>query len=150
MPRNCILFIFCFLFISCVKVKTDASNNGNGYADSQVVGSWRISGITSNLPNDWDGNGTPETNIYNTWTACQKDNLYQFSADKSGVYRFHCSATKTGVWQIYNTQTLAITTDGQGMEAEDIIYMTSDQFQTTRKVMTNGKTFIITKTWVRQ
>ena len=64
--------VFTLPFFSCTG-KLDVNNNTNpqGYADSQLIGIWKITGFSSSEPFDWNNDGRPESNIYNTWTECQ-------------------------------------------------------------------------------
>lgn len=139
-------------FYSCNDhLKIEANNNPQGYADSQVVGVWKITAFTSNQPYDWDGNGTSETDIYSTWSPCQKDNLFKFVGDKSGVYKLDCNTNLNGVWQIFNVQQLEFTPDGMSTQVEKFISMTSGEFKTTRtEVIPGGPSILVTKTWTRQ
>ena len=150
---NCrILYLFFLLVLSSCNdhLKIESNNNPQGYADSQVVGVWKITAVESNLPYDWDGNGSVENDIYSTWSPCQKDNLYTFSGNKSGVYKLDCSTTVNGQWQIWEVQQLEYTPDGMSTIIEKFISMTSNQFKTTRtQVVTGGQSFLITKTWSR-
>lgn len=146
------IFLLGILLYSCRDhLKIESNNNPQGYADSQVVGDWKITAFVSNAPYDWDGNGTAETNIFETWTSCEKDNLYRFVGDKTGSFKLNCSLTKNGGWQIFNTRELTYTPEGFATEIENIIAMTSNEFKTSRTVGAGiGQTFTVTKTWSRQ
>jgi len=145
-------FVFIsILFFSCNKhLKTEANNDPQGYADSQVVGAWRITAFSSDAPYDWDGNGSVETDIYNTWTACEKDNLYTFVGDKTGTFKINCSVTNPGSWEIIATKQLNYYVTGIGAQSERIISMTNNIFKTTIAVtVITGQNFTLTKTWSR-
>ena len=152
--KRLILYLFSSLFLitSCRDhLKIEQNNDPQQYADSQFVGSWKIVAITSNIPWDWDNNGTTETNILATQSTCVRDNLYTFVGDKTGTFKLNCSTTKDGSWQIINTQYLNYTPIGLPLEQEKVISMTSIQFQTTTAVtLSNGQNATITKTWARQ
>jgi len=152
LPTRSYLFLILLVFYSCNDhLEIEANNNPQGYADSQVVGVWKITAFTSNQPYDWDGNGTTETDIYSTWSPCQKDNLFKFVGDKSGVYKLDCNINVNGVWQIFNVQQLEFTPDGMSTQVEKFISMTSNEFKTTRtEVIPGGPSFLVTKTWTRQ
>jgi len=145
-------FIFCQFLVACTAHLSDNNNNGQqGYADSQVVGVWKITAYTSSAPYDWNGDGSAETNIFNNWTTCEKDNLYQFNGDKTGIFKITCSLAGPGTWQIINTLYLYYILTGQNPESEKIISMTSVEFKTTREiVISTGQTITLTKTWTRQ
>ena len=146
------LFVFIFFITSCNDhLKIEQNNDTQGYADSQFVGSWKIVEIKSDIPWDWDNNGTTETNIFATLSNCAKDNLYTFVGDKTGTFKLSCATTKTGSWEIINQQYLNYTPVGSPLEQEKVILMTSVQFQTTIAVtLSNGQDATITKTWTRQ
>lgn len=150
--RHLIPVLALFFLASCNDhLKIEANNDPQGYADSQVVGLWKITSVSSDLPYDWDGNGSTETDIYSTWTSCQKDNLYRFSGDKTGVYQINCNTTRNGEWQIFDVRQLEYTPEGMSTLVEKFISMTSNQFRTTRtESIPSGQVLTITKTWSRQ
>lgn len=146
-----ILLFGQFLFACKGHLANENDNGSQGYADSQVVGSWKITAYTSDSPYDWNGNGSTETNIFNNWTTCEKNTLYQFNPDKTGVFKINCSVTSPGTWQIVNTLYLLYTLTGQSPDSEKIISMTSVQFKTTKDItVSTGQNFTLTKTWTRQ
>lgn len=143
---------FVPFIISCNRhLDNNQNNNPQGYADSQLIGSWKITGYSSSQPYDWNNDGSVESNIYNTWSACAKDNLYQFSADKTGFIKTDCSASFQASWTIINTRYLVITPIGQSPESEKIVSMTSVEFQTSRDItVSTGQNMTLTKIWTRQ
>ena len=139
------------LAFSCNKIDTDSNGDPQGYADSQVVGTWKITGLNANAPYDWDGNGVPETNLFPALSACDKDNLYVFDQDKTGNFKKNCNINQDGTWEIYQTKYLIITPASAPAEMERMTSMTSMQFVTSRQVVApSGETFTISKTWSRQ
>ena len=163
--RRLILYLFttAFFFSSCNDhLKIEKNDDPQGYADSQFVGSWKVTALTCDVAYDWNNDGTTERNIYSTWTACERDNLYTFTGDtamggyKKGTFKINCSVTKTGDWQIVNTlsspksQSLVYIPLGLLPEAETVIDMTSVQFQSILLLTLNGLPATITKTWTRQ
>ena len=153
MLRRTLNLLICIFFITSCRdhLKIEANDLPQGYADSQVVGNWKITAFTSDKPYDWNGDGTPEINIYNIWTACQKDNLYSFSADKTATFKTNCSTTHTGTWTIVDTKYLEYIAVGYPLESEKFISMTVNQFKTTIDITdSNGQDIVLTKTWTRQ
>ena len=146
------LFTLLFLTASCTDhLKIEKNNDPQRYADSQFVGSWKIVAIRSDIPWDWDNNGTTETNIFATLSACEQDNLYTFVGDKTGTFKLNCSSIKEGSWQIIDLLYLQYIPLGFPMEQQKVISMTSVQFQTTTAVtLPNGQNANITRTWARQ
>ncbi len=145
------MVVVCF---ACDKAMTDTEDDGNiqGYADSQLVGSWKITEISSDKAYDWDMNGTMETNIYTTWTDCSKDNLYTFVGDKTGTYKIDCNTSKNGEWYITDDRKSIIYMANSGFpEQERIISLSSNQFNSNKTFYPgNGTSLIISKTWTKQ
>jgi len=157
--RRLILYLSTtVIFISSCNdhLKIEKNNDPQGYADSQFVGSWKITGVSCDVAYDWNNDGTTERDIYSTWTPCEKDNLFTFTGDtatggyKKGTFKINCSVTKTGVWQIVDTTYLVYVPTGLSAESEKIIDMTSVQFKSILLLTLNGQAATITKTWTRQ
>lgn len=151
--RHLILYasLIGILGFSCSKVESDGNEDPQGYADSQVVGTWKITGLTSDAPYDWDGNGTVETDLYPTLPSCEKDNLYIFEPNKTGSFKRNCNTTQDGEWEIYQTKFLIITPTAAPAEMERMTAMTTMQFVTTRQVVgISGQIFTLSKIWSRQ
>ena len=145
------LVTVAMIFSACKRVTVEANDNPQGYADSQVVGTWKITEILSDRLYDWDGNGTQEKDVYATYDECEKNMLYQFIQDKTGVYQINCNTTKNGTWQILNTLYLVWIPEGSAVNNEKISNMTSNYFYTTRTVhISLGDTYIVTSKWERQ
>jgi len=153
MKRLILFFSFSIFFISSCKdhLKIEKNNDPQGYADSQFVGTWKITAIDADVAWDYDGNGTTETNILATKPVCDHDNLYTFVGDKTGTFKLNCSLTKNGSWEVVETKYLNYTPLGLGPESERVISMTSVQFKTKLALtLSNGQDANITKTWTRQ
>lgn len=151
--RTLILYIIpSFFLLSCNDhLKIEKNDDPPGFADSQFVGTWKITGASSSVPWDWDNNGTAESNVYATWSNCLKDNLYTFVGDKTGTFKLDCNTTKDGSWQVISTQYLVYTPLGQSPESEKVATMTSIQFTTTLDItLPNGQAAVIIKVWTRQ
>lgn len=139
------------LFFSCRKITVDANDDPQGFADSQVVGTWKITGLDADIAHDWDGNGASETDVYSTWLACEKDNLYVFSPDMTGDFKRNCNTLQDGEWEILNTRFLVLSPLTAPTEIERMIAMTAVQFITTKQVVIpSGQTVTLRKTWTRQ
>lgn len=144
--------LLCLIITGCSgHLSSDISNGNQGYADSQVVGTWKITAYVSSAPYDWNGDGRPETDIFSTWNSCQQDNLFQFHPDKTGQFKVSCLLSGPGTWQIINSIFLYYTRTGQIPEAEKIVSMTSAEFKTVQEVTVyTGQNLTLTKTWRRQ
>ena len=157
MTRLTLYLFAAAFFISCNDhLKIEKNNDPQGYADSQFVGSWKITAVSSDVAYDWNNDGSPERDIYSTWSQCERDNLYTFTADtamggyKKGTFKVNCSVNKTGEWQIVNAKDLVYIPLGLGPESEKIIDMTGVQFRSILLLTLNGQPATITKTWTRQ
>ena len=146
------ILLLCAVFVSsCYKIETEANNLPQGFSVSQIIGTWKILGMSSDKAYDWDGNGTAESDIYSTWPDCQKDNLYQFNSNYSGSYKLSCNETKTGAWRLDGTITLVWKASGSAEMYEKIVYLTSDTMKTQISIkQPNGETYTITKLWKLQ
>jgi len=137
-------------------LKIEKNDDPQGYADSQFVGSWKVTALSSDVAFDWNNDGTTERDIYSTWTSCERDNLYTFTGDtatagyKKGTFKINCSITKNGEWKIVNAKHLVYTPLGLSPESEKVIGMTSVQFQSILLLTLNGQPATITKTWTRR
>ncbi len=139
------------LNFSCYRVTTEKNTQPQGYSVAQIIGTWKITGISSDKAYDWGGNGVAGTNIYSTWTNCQRDNLYKFSADYTGSYKRNCSELKEGTWLLSDNNILIYASNGQTSEYEKITALTSNFIKTvSNKQVANGQVFVITKEWTRQ
>lgn len=146
-----ILYLLIFLTSCNDHLKIEQNNDPQGYADSQFVGTWKVTAVNADVAWDYNGDGSTETNIYSTWTACVKDNLYTFVGDKTGTFKFDCNNSKEGSWQIIDTKYLYYTPLGSSPESEKVIQMTSVQFKTAIAItLSNGQPATITRTWSRQ
>ena len=136
---------------ACGKVEVEKNTDPQGYADSQIVGNWKIVAVSSDKPFDWDNNGVQETDIYSTWSGCNKDNLFYFDGTKTGVYKFDCNLTKNGTWNMLDRFRIIIYADGAIPQEEIIKSLTSNEFKTSSYVTAPGsQIFEISKIWQRQ
>lgn len=151
----------CLFISSCNDhLKIEKNDLPQGVADSQMVGSWKIIAVSSDVAYDWNNDGSTERDIYSTWSSCQRDNLYTFSgdtatgADKRGTFKLNCSTTKNGVWQIVDDNRkwyLLYTPETLLLETERYISMTAVEFKTAIDLtLPSGQPATITKTWARQ
>ena len=152
-PLNLFFVTLCLsiTILSCRKITVDKNNNPQGYADSQVVGTWKIKAMNSDKPYDWDGNGIAETDIFSTYDDCKKDNLYQFFSDKKGTYKLSCNNSRNGTWDIIDTKILEWIPEGSFAYSEELDDMTSNSFETIRyHQVAPGQIITITTSWERQ
>jgi hypothetical protein len=145
------LLLFLLSFWSCDKITVEKNDLPQGFSVSQIIGTWKVISITSDKPYDWDGNGTVERDIYSTWNACEKDNLFQFNNNYSGSYKLNCNETKSGSWGLSNTNILFWAVDGSANLYETIIYMSTSTMKTeVETVQSNGEKYTLSKVWKLQ
>ena len=142
------LLLLIIFFASCYKVEVEKNALPQGFSVAQIIGTWKITAVTSDKAFDWDGNGTAETDIYSTYTDCQKDNLHQFNQDYSASFKFSCSDTEAGTWRLDGTITLVWAAAGSPTIFEKIVYLTTDTMKTERIItQANGTSYTVTTTW---
>jgi hypothetical protein len=133
-----------FIFSSCTK--SDVISN-----EYDVVGTWAVTGIRSNAANDWDGDGRSETDIYGTYSSCQRDIVLVFDDYGTGQGRQGCNS----YWQNLNWQ---LTNNNRNLRIdliEDVIELSnlrvsSNTIQGDDNVYSNGRNYTITYTLQRR
>lgn len=133
-----------FIFSSCTK--SDVISN-----EYDVVGTWAVTGIRSNVANDWDGDGYSETDIYGTYSSCQRDIVLEFDDYGTGQGRQGCNA----YWQNLNWD---LTNNNRNLRIdliEDVIELsnlrvTSNTIQGDDNVYSNGRNYTVTYTLQRR
>jgi hypothetical protein len=71
-----LIFSLSIILISCSKDKEDSFNS-----DALTTGSWKLSGYMT----DYQKDGTYEENTFAILADCEKDNIYTFHTDGSGI-----------------------------------------------------------------
>lgn len=138
------LLLFPALLVLGGCTKSNPVNNSN-----DITGTWAVVGITSNTPYDWNNDGYAETDIYNTYSYCQRDIVLTFDSGGYGQSRQGCNASWENLnWQLSNNR-LDIS-----IPSGDInLYITQFDGNTIRgydQVQQNGRTFNITYTLSRR
>jgi hypothetical protein len=131
-------------FNSCAK--SDVLSN-----EADVVGTWAVTGIRSNIANDWDGDGYTETDIYGTYSYCQRDIVLVFDQYGTGQGRQGCNSYWQNLnWQLSNgNRTLRIDMIDDLIELSNL-RVTSQTIQGDDYVYSNGRNYTITYTLQRQ
>jgi hypothetical protein len=132
------------VFTSCSK--RDVISNQN-----DIVGTWAVTGIRSNLAYDWNGDGYTETDIYGSYTSCQRDIMLSFDDNGSGQSRQGCNANwRAMYWQLYdNNRTLQIQLADDDLNL-NVSRFTSNTIVGEDQVYVNGRNFTITYTLSRR
>jgi hypothetical protein len=133
-----------FVFSSCTK--TDVISN-----EGDVVGTWAVTGIRSDMANDWDGNGYAETDIYGTYSYCQRDIVLEFDQYGTGQGRQGCNSYWQNLnWQLTNNnRTLHIDLIDDVIELSNL-RVSSNTIQGEDNIYSNGRNYTITYTLQRR
>jgi len=131
-------------FASCTK--SDVISN-----EADVVGTWAVTDIRSNIANDWDGDGYSETDIYGTYSYCQRDIVLSFDQYGTGQGRQGCNSNWQNLnWQLTNgNRTLRIDMIGDVIELNNL-RVSSNSIQGDDYVSSNGRNYTITYTLQRR
>ena len=132
------------VFSNCTKTDVISS-------EFDVVGTWAVTGIRSNVANDWDGDGYSETDIYRTYSSCQKDIVLVFDYYGTGQGRQGCNS----YWQNLNWQ---LTNNNHNLRIdllEDVIELSnlrvsSNTIQGDDNIYSNGRYYTVTYTLQRR
>lgn len=137
------LFILSFFLVSCVKESPVTET-------SDIIGTWAVTDIRSNVSYDWDGDGRSETDIFNTYSYCQQDIVLVFDHDGYGQSRQGCNSSWQSMnWQLYNNRTLNIQMYSDDLNL-DIIQFTNNTIRGEDNVYVDGRNFVITYTLSRR
>ncbi|MGZ3852998.1 MAG: hypothetical protein ACXVBX_09430 [Flavisolibacter sp.] len=133
-----------FTLSSCTK--TDVISN-----ETDVVGEWAVTGIRSNMANDWNGDGYSETDIYGSYTPCQRDIVLAFDQFGGGQGRQGCNSYWENLnWQLTNgNRTLRIDLTGDVIQLDNL-RVSYNTIQGDDYVYSNGRNFIVTYTLERR
>ena len=132
------------LLSSCTKSDVISDTN-------DVVGTWAVTGIRSNMANDWDGDGRSETDIFGTYSYCQRDIILVFDRYGTGQGRQGCNSYWQNLnWQMINGgRTLHIDLMDDVIELNNLRAGYST-IQGEDHVYSNGRNFTITYTLERR
>jgi hypothetical protein len=132
------------VFSSCTK--RDVISN-----DYDVVGTWAVTGIRSNIANDWDGDGYSETDIYGTYSYCQRDIVLVFDEYGTGQGRQGCNSYWQNLnWQVTNNNhNLYIDLMDDAIELTNL-RVSSNTIQGEDNVYSNGRNYTVTYTLQRR
>jgi hypothetical protein len=133
------LAIFAALLLSsCTKNDVTASSD-------DLIGTWQVTDIRSDRPYDWDGDGYSETDIYSTYSYCQRDISLVFEDGGFGRSRQGCNSFWENMyWQLSN-RTLTIDLPGDDLNL-DLVQFTPYTIRGEDYVYVNGQNFVITYT----
>ena len=135
-----LLPILFFFFTGCRKENTVSNSES-------LTGTWMITGISSNYPNDWDNDGYTETDIFGTYTYCQRDIVLSFDSNGYGQARQGCDAPWENInWQLTNNNHRLDIYMPSGDIHLDILQFDGNTIRGNDQVQSNGTNYVITYT----
>jgi len=131
-------------FSSCTKSNVISN-------DADVVGTWVVTDIRSNIANDWNGDGYSETDIFGSYSYCQRDIVLVFDQYGTGQGRQGCNSYWQNLnWQLSNgNRTLHIDLIDDVIELNNL-RVSSNNIQGDDYVYSNGRNYTITYTLQRR
>lgn len=144
-------FFTPFLLIAIILIVSSCTKSDVISNEYDVVGTWAVTGIRSNVANDWDGDGYSETDIYGTYSSCQRDIVLVFDDYGTGQGRQGCNS----YWQNLNWQ---LTNNNRNLRIdllEDVIELSnlrvsSNTIQGDDNIYSNGRYYTVTYTLQRR
>jgi hypothetical protein len=145
------IFTPLFLLFAVVTILSSCSKRDVISNEYDVVGTWAVTGIRSNVANDWDGNGSSETDIYGTYSSCQRDIILTFDEYGTGQTRQGCNAYWQNInWQVTNNNhNLHIDLMDDAIDLSNL-RVTSNTIQGDDNVYSNGRNYTVTYTLQRR
>jgi hypothetical protein len=145
------IFTPLFLLFPVVTILSSCSKRDVISNEYDVVGTWAVTGIRSNVANDWDGNGSSETDIYGTYSSCQRDIVLTFDEYGTGQARQGCNAYWQNInWQVTNNNhNLHIDLMDDAIDLSNL-RVTSNTIQGDDNVYSNGRNYTVTYTLQRR
>lgn len=133
--------------LTLILIVTGCSKNDVVTNTDDIIGTWVVTGISSNMPYDWNGDGYTETDIYNSYSYCQRDIVLVFDYNGSGQSRQGCTSPwQSMYWQFSNgNRSLTISLPGDDLNL-DITQFSSGTLRGQDQVYVDGSNFIITYT----
>ena len=136
------IILASFALISC-------SKNDAVSPSENILGTWQITGIQSNYAYDWDGDGREETDIYSTYSSCDRDIEIVFEEGGYGRISEGCDAPYDNInWQLTNNR-LDIQIPSGDLNL-DITQLTRNSMKGNDVVQVDGRSVIITYSLTRR
>ena len=153
-------FVVLVLLFSCQKdyrrPQQPASKDDPENLSEQLIGTWKLYEQSSIPANDWNGDGKLETDMYGSFSACEKDAGLTLLANGKGLIRLSCSDTRAINWKIannsddfnYQLETNGVFSDYRNnslIQLNQNIFIFSGTIQAA-----NGKTYMINYRYFRR
>jgi hypothetical protein len=144
-------FTLSLLLTAIIAVLSSCAKSDVISDEYDVVGTWAVTDIRSNIANDWDGDGYSETDIYGTYSYCQRDIILTFDEYGTGQGRQGCNSYWQNLnWQlINNNRTLHIDLIDDAIELSNL-RVSSNTIQGDDNVYSNGRYYTVTYTLQRR
>jgi hypothetical protein len=114
-----------------------------------ILGTWSITGIQSDAAYDWDGNGTIETDILGTYSACERDIVLVFESGGIGRISEGCTSPYVNfTWQLSGNR-LDVQIPSGDLNL-DILSFSNNSLRGQDQVSVNGNNVRVTYTLTRR
>lgn len=136
-------FVIAFIFSSCTKNEVLSDKK-------DLNGEWRVAGIRSDRPYDWNGDGYSETDIFKTYSYCERDIRMNFDDNGYGQSKQGCNASWQNMYWEWSGDGSTLTIDLPGDDINlRILQFDANNLVGQDRVNINGQTFYITYTFNR-
>ena len=133
-----VLIVASIFLFSC-------SKNDVTVTEDDLIGTWQVTEIRSDRPYDWDGDGFSETDIFNTYSFCQREIILVFEYGGYGQSRQGCNSYWENMYWQLNNRSLYIDLPGDELNL-DLLQFTPYTIRGEDYVFVNGQDFVITYT----
>jgi hypothetical protein len=128
---------------------TSCTKDGSISQSTDITGDWVVTGIRSDIPYDWNGDGYTERDIFNSYSYCERDIAFNFDYGGYGQIRQGCNASwKALYWDLSgNRLQLDLPGDDINLQLTQLSYNTirGDDY-----VYIDGRNFVISYTLSRR
>lgn len=136
-------------FIVSILALAGCSKDDSISDTADLEGSWSITGIESDVPYDWDGNGQQERDILSTYAPCERDIVIIFEPNGEGQVSEGCTDPFSYFsWQ-YSGNQLRLDIPSGVIDLE-LRQFTSNTIRGADYVQVGGRSFQITYTLTRR
>ena len=137
--------LFTPLSIVLVLFLSSCSKNDVRATADDLIGVWEVTGIRSDRPYDWDGDGFEETDIFSNYSFCQRDITLVFEEGGYGQSRQGCNSFWENMYWQLSGRNLSIDLPGDNLNL-DLVQFTPYTIRGDDYVYVNGQNFVITYT----
>lgn len=140
---------YSLLVLASVVILSSCQKTSVYDRQTNIEGTWSITGIRSDRAYDFNGDGYQETDIYGSYTSCGRDIAVSFESGGYGQMRQGCNARWQNIsWQLSdNTLRISLPDDELYLQLQQLDDYT---IRGTDQVTVNGNYFNITYTFQRR